>query len=830
MANISATMSIGLVDNVSKPARTVAQALKEAERAAEQVAKGLQGTGATDRLSASLSKLKANAKDIETVATAWRDYSKSAGLAASSADWTKAQTAGVRQWEAQTISALRAVKSEQIAFNRSLSGAGGVSPMVTGMSSFGAGGIARIKAAAEGQKLAAGMSTAGTIAAAEAAAIAEARSAKTRGSVTARPARGDKEGAGGWSAGALMGGAWAGGMGTMAAGYGAYAVAKHAVRAGAAYQHETIALENAGRSLSEMREIEERAREVAKQVPTSSLTGNLKVVNETTGAFGDLNHALENLGFMAKAASVLKNAAGDKIHEDAGEIGNKFTRFFEMRGTAGNSELFQKEAGAMVPPMVFSGGNFNPGEMLSFGQQAKSSLQNYDLRFMSRILPSLITEIGGERAGTAANAFTNVILGKVRDKVQTKAWQKYGLVDPKQVIEGKGGALSWKAGAVKGTDKALSNPLDWIEETQLPAMKAKGVDIDNALELTKAFNELYRNSNANLMANLVGQLRNRQRLHKDERLTDQAGSLDQIYNRNVTSDPTVAVTKFSAAWENLGASITMALPIAEGINSLAELIAGASEKLKPAADAAKAGADLAKNIIDNSPLAKAEREAREQAAKEGRKPTVGEIGARAWENIKQSWEPSQAGGAPDYAAADWRRGRYMRRQSSAVPTFASRSIGFAGAPSAPDMGVRGGMAAGGLPAIFQMQAWKPTLDISGLQADAAKGENLGDQMKEKLSFTAIPMVDVANFERAEQAAEKVRTAAEQLNLTVTPNVDSSSIDAASSKLDAFLAKLAKAEGRAASLGSHVDASNHRLAGLFGKVSRGNFTASGVQGE
>ena len=52
----------------------------------------------------------------------------------------------------------------------------------------------------------------------------------------------------------------AGGMGTMAAGYGAYEIAKHAVRAGAAYQHEQIALKNAGRSLSEMREIEERAR------------------------------------------------------------------------------------------------------------------------------------------------------------------------------------------------------------------------------------------------------------------------------------------------------------------------------------------------------------------------------------------------------------------------------------------------------------------------------------------------------------------------------------------------------------------------------------------
>ena len=836
MANMQSTLTIGLVDNVSKPARTVAQALKDAERAAEQVAKGLQGTGATDRFSASLSKLKASGNDIETVAAAWRDYSKSAGLAASSADWTKAQATGVRQWETQTISALRAVKSEQIAFNRSISGAGGrgVSPMMAAMS----------QNAMAGSQLTAGMSTAGAIAAAEAVAIAEARSAKTRGSANARPGRGFKEG--GWSAGAVMGGAWAGGMGTMAAGYGAYEIAKHAVRAGAAYQHEQIALKNAGRSLSEMREIEERAREIATAVPTSSLIENLKTINETTGAFGDLHHALENLGFVAKAASILKNAAGDKIAYDAGEIGNKFTRFFELRGTAGDTKTFQREAGEMVRPMVFTRGNFNPDEMLNFAQQAKSSLQNYSERFMSKIMPSLVTEIGGERAGTAANAFNNVLLGKARDKIQAAAWIKYGLLNEKDAITQKGTPVSWRAGAIKGTNQALTDPLEWMERVQLPAMEAKGVDINNPLELTKAFNELYRNSNSNLMANMVGQLRNRQRLHKDERNIEQAGTADEIYKRNVTSDPTVAVSKFSAAWDNLGASITMALPIAEGINSLAELIVGAAEKLKPAADAAKAANDAAKEILDNSPLAKAEREAREQAAKEGRKPTVGDIGARAWDNIKKSWTPSPAEAAPDYAGGDWRRDREMRRKiyaeptryspdaNIAAPTFASRAIGAGGAPSAPAMGVRAGMPTGGLPAIFQMQAWKPTLDISGLQADAAKGENLGDEMKGKLSFTAIPVIDTTNLDKAEDRAQQTKTTLESLGITVTPNVDASSIDAAAAKLDAFLAKLAKAEGRAASLGAHVDANvaaaNHRLSGLLGKVQRGDFSTGGVQGD
>jgi len=120
MANLKSTLTVALVDDVSKPARSVAQSLKEAERAAKDVAKGMANTGASDRLQKSLSKLSLSKKDIEQVAKAWQEYAKSAGLAAGSANWTKTQAAQVRAWESQTVAALRKVKSEQAAYNRSI--------------------------------------------------------------------------------------------------------------------------------------------------------------------------------------------------------------------------------------------------------------------------------------------------------------------------------------------------------------------------------------------------------------------------------------------------------------------------------------------------------------------------------------------------------------------------------------------------------------------------------------------------------------------------------------------------------------------------------------
>lgn len=109
MGSRTSTLTVSLVDDVSKPARTVANALKQAETEVKRVAAAMKDTGASDKLVTSLAKLKAGKSDIEAVANAWRDYAKSAGLAADSSQWTKAQAAEVKAWERQTVASVRAV-------------------------------------------------------------------------------------------------------------------------------------------------------------------------------------------------------------------------------------------------------------------------------------------------------------------------------------------------------------------------------------------------------------------------------------------------------------------------------------------------------------------------------------------------------------------------------------------------------------------------------------------------------------------------------------------------------------------------------------------------
>lgn len=402
-------------------------------------------------------------------------------------------------------------------------------------------------------------------------------------------------------------------VGYTAAGAAGYASAhgvvggiEKAVHAGANYQHELVALKNAGRTDHELEEIHTASKATSAALPTASYEENLKVVNETTSAFGSLHHAIEHLTFMQKAASVVHASAGDKVQDDAGEMGNKMARFAEERGTAGNGEVFERESEKLVRAMVFTRGNFNPSEMLNFAQQAKSSLQGYNERFLTGIMPSIVGTMGGDRAGTAANSFNGVIDGKVNDMKQAEAWDKLGLLDRSQAIMKKGHAVGWRTGAIEQTERAHADPLDWMENVVLPALAkkggkdGKGIDVNDKEQLKQALATMFRNQTANFFANELSQLNMRTRLHKDEALMTQVGSMDDIYKRNLASDPKVALTGLKAALENLmttatGPGMPFAAKNITGLSTAIQAISNAASD-HPAAAMAAGGAAAAAGL------------------------------------------------------------------------------------------------------------------------------------------------------------------------------------------------------------------------------------------
>lgn len=242
MTNQVSSLTVRLVDDASKPARTVGQALEEAARKAKDIAKAMSETGATDRFVSSLSRLKLSARDVEAVTKSWLDYSVSARLASAASEWTAAQAAGVRRWESTTIAALREVQREQARFVASSKKMAattehGESPMCSHRGALGA-------------------ATQAAAAAASAHSVLDA--------------------------------------------------IREAIVAGAERQHVKVTQANAGMSPREVRASEAGAILAARGAPNMSVSQIMELHKEARSAVQNPREALEMLPMLAKAASVLK--------------------------------------------------------------------------------------------------------------------------------------------------------------------------------------------------------------------------------------------------------------------------------------------------------------------------------------------------------------------------------------------------------------------------------------------------------------------------------------------------------------------------------------------
>lgn len=365
--------------------------------------------------------------------------------------------------------------------------------------------------------------------------------------------------------------------------------AGRAIVQGANYQHERVALINADQG-THLSAIELKAAEVAKKVPSMSGAEGLQTINETIGAFGSLDHALENLEFVAKMNSVLKTAVGDKITESPGELGNAIARYGEMRGIAMDAAKFQKEAGELVRSFIYFRGNVNPRELLHFSQQAQGPMKVYDEAFMTRIVPTLINMWQGDRAGTRATAFDNVVSGKARDKKQLEAWLSLGLLDKRMLVKGMGNAfVGWQAGAVKDTNLAMRNPYQWVSEVLLPAIAEKGrdengkqIDINDPLALKKYLGTMFRNTESMRFVEELADPRTRELLAKDAENIGHTDNLEGAYKRNQESDPRAAVASLAGAYENL-----MQVMTSPAMGTVATVVSGIAGALGNLADVAK---------------------------------------------------------------------------------------------------------------------------------------------------------------------------------------------------------------------------------------------------
>jgi hypothetical protein len=366
----------------------------------------------------------------------------------------------------------------------------------------------------------------------------------------------------------------AGLLGLAAAGGIAFTV-KSAIGAGGEYDHELQALRNAGRTSQEVAEAIAAANKTILQLPTTTLAGNLAMINETTSAFGNYSHAIENVGRNQKLALLLNNTVGGKGGGDQTEQIGSLIRMLEMRGAANDPARYSRETELAYKAIQFSKGRANGEGFRAFASTANPLIKTLSDRYLYSIAPSLMTEYGAETAGTMHQALMNQIMGKVGvgGKVYAQGWASLGLLDPKMARHAKNGSMvGWQPGAIAGTNLFMQDPLAWSEKFLIPALQKHGVNTNDPMAVQKAVAKLAgRNTAARLLLALTSP-NDLRRLHKDEAFTAKVPGVDRATLDTMLKDPTKGPEALKASLTNLGAAISgpILLPLARGLVSLAD--------------------------------------------------------------------------------------------------------------------------------------------------------------------------------------------------------------------------------------------------------------------
>jgi hypothetical protein len=287
------------------------------------------------------------------------------------------------------------------------------------------------------------------------------------------------------------------------------------------------------------------AWKTARDVLTTTPAENLRAIGELRTVFGDTGEAIAVLPQIQKLQSVLTSLTG------TAQEGLAYTtmRAVEMLGGTINPHTgqidptrSQEMIDLMTKASIATHGKVDPRQWLNFAQTAGGVVKNMDPSALIMGMAPIIQEMGGFRAGTALTALNQQIVGGVMPQRVVADWVKYGLVDESKISATRMG-VRVAPGGVVGEEVWKRNPLQWIEDTFIPALKKKGVSQEGISdEIIRLFGRQTSQREASLMATQLV------RIHKDIQMAEQAMASAPAYEELVKNDPMLAAVAAQKQW------------------------------------------------------------------------------------------------------------------------------------------------------------------------------------------------------------------------------------------------------------------------------------------
>jgi hypothetical protein len=508
-----AQLTVSLIDDVSAGARSVEAALAQSEARIKELSAAMGEAGGSDRLLQSLNKLGATKSDVESVARAFVDYTKSAGLAGDASQWTKEAAAGVRAWENQTISSVRAVIAERRAETTALRNAAAEQAQI-------------LQRQATEQR-------------------EQVRAQKEAATQRRELARGVAGGIGGGIVGAIVGGE-------------ALEAIKESLGLGMTLDQRVAQLRGMGLTPDQINASRAQFREYSKTHAGVSEAEWLKARGEaSTIAPGDEAE-------MTELSATYRGAARNTgVSVGEGDF-KSIMRTMDLMGVK-TAEERRKFLDEMLKIQQKYQGTVTPETYLSAVQNLRSAKFALSPEFMTKYFPTLLAAAGEQGGTEVMTAFNNYIGGHMTHSELQKLAAD-GFVNDSDLVRTKTGAIVGTKPGSKMFEEGTfeKNPYQWSLDFHDAYMKRQG-------STEESFDKLVMSMPRNMGAMIQEFVHNKNTFDRDAANQGQAG-LAASTNDWMAKNPAAGAEALKTSFEQLATSIT-----APGVQALGPALAAAAQ-------------------------------------------------------------------------------------------------------------------------------------------------------------------------------------------------------------------------------------------------------------
>lgn len=366
-------------------------------------------------------------------------------------------------------------------------------------------------------------------------------------------------------------------------GIGIVKVAKDAVLAGANVDTERSQMRQAGWTEAEIKTAEHRANRFAVEWGTSPASA-MNIIREARPTFGgDLSQTLKSVPDFFALRTAMRQKAPNASDKDIDNQIGQMIKAGEILGYSQDPERLKQYINFATQMQQIFGSQLRSEEWLNYAKSGKTAAGSFEFDFMRSVLPTMLSEQGGDRLGTALQTMRGAYIGGRMKHAAVKNLAALGLVDEKDGVHRvpkTGEIKGLKPGGIKGAELLSRNPFQWYNELVRPALDAKFGNDPTARKI--ALSGIASDRNVEYMLHMFED--NYQRMLKDRKSVEQAKGIGGA-KEALKDDPYLAASRANAALQNAGAAAidpamdalkTGAGAAADALNNLAEKARGNS--------------------------------------------------------------------------------------------------------------------------------------------------------------------------------------------------------------------------------------------------------------